>query len=937
MTKTSKAKNRKKNTSENIRCSHCARLFTSRKGYNIHISTNTICILNASPNDDTLKGHDPGVLAGVQKEPVDTHEDTSDECWNPFDAPLNPSDNQNFDGIQLIDCDDHSVNPSDHSSDTSSSTDKCSNVILHQRNRQMNRPDAILSTDDIHASQLAKILHTANGPLYLFDSIMKWASNATRCGYEFPNIPLSRKSFFKGLYERYDLTGIRPQLKTITLPCSSQVIQVVSLDFEQLLLSLLSDEDLMTEDNLLFENGNPFSVPRRRVNKVGDVNTGSWYINAYKKLCNNVNDVLVPIILFIDGVTIDMYSHLNLEPVTFTLGIFNRSTRNKAYAWRTLGFINDLSLKSSIPRGESTKMGDNLRDYHKILETILTPLIDLQERGGFKWKFYLNGHTYPENCKVPVQFIIGDCKSQDGLCGRYGSHNCHSICRDCDCTFENSDDPDLQCVPLKASYINELIKDNDINGLKGLSFHTHENAFTKICFGGDVYGINGATPPELLHEFRQGVFDICLDGFIGICGKPALEWIDCMCQKISIHTSHQSDRQFPRTSFPKGITSLSKVTADEKIGVLLILFLAMYTKSGMAKFFHPEFASYRALFHHLLVFHAFLLKEEHLTYQFVEMEKQVRKCMHFIKEVVKRQVGNGFRFPKFHQILHALRNISRFGSMRNFDGGPAECHGKTNAKQPARLTQKRAHNLALQSGERISEGLALEFRLRHLRHRGLINDSPSRRNEDVDCNSSYGGTKYIISFPEDYNGRNDVNIEWCGVTRCEDTKLSPCLLSFLCDEVLPKFTSDSITCYTEYKRSGVIFRAHPAYRSSMEWYDWAIVKFFDDGISPLLYPSKICCFVQDDDECGGIDNLRVIIRCAEERETNFQDNYSYPIVNRLVLNDHYDMVPVSNIHNTCFVIPDIDTGEDGNKKGVIIVHPMDKWGDEFINLKLECI
>ena len=37
-----------------------------------------------------------------------------------------------------------------------------------------------------------------------------------------------------------------------------------------------------------------------------------------------------------------------------------------------------------------------------------------------------------------------------------------------------------------------------------------------------------------------------------------------MCQKISIHTSHQSDRQFPRTSFPKGITSLSDQIAINK-------------------------------------------------------------------------------------------------------------------------------------------------------------------------------------------------------------------------------------------------------------------------------------------------------------------------------------------------------------------------------------
>ena len=95
--------------------------------------------------------------------------------------------------------------------------------------------------------------------------------------------------------------------------------QDVSFDIEQLLLSLLKNEELMSVDNLLFEDGDPLHVPKRRINTVGDVDSGSWYINAHKHLCQKADDVLVPIIFFIDGVTIDMYSHLNIEPVTFTI------------------------------------------------------------------------------------------------------------------------------------------------------------------------------------------------------------------------------------------------------------------------------------------------------------------------------------------------------------------------------------------------------------------------------------------------------------------------------------------------------------------------------------------------------------------------------------------------------------------------------------------
>ena len=82
---------------------------------------------------------------------------------------------------------------------------------------------------------------------------------------------------------------------------------------------------------MLFEDGNPFNIPRRRINKVGGINTGEWYCNVYNNLCKKDNNVLFPIIYLIDDVTIDMFSHLSIEPVNFTLGIFNRNTRNMSY------------------------------------------------------------------------------------------------------------------------------------------------------------------------------------------------------------------------------------------------------------------------------------------------------------------------------------------------------------------------------------------------------------------------------------------------------------------------------------------------------------------------------------------------------------------------------------------------------------------------------
>ena len=97
------------------------------------------------------------------------------------------------------------------------------------------------------------------------------------------------------------------------------------------------------------------------------------------------------------------------------------------------------------------------------------------------------------------------------------------------------------------------------------------------------------------------------------------------------------------------------------MGVLLILFLSMNTRLVRSQLTHPTFCAYRKLFHDLLVFYEFLFKEEHYTPQFHVIENKVRTCMIFMNDTVNRQEVNVFKFPKYHQIIHALRNIERNG------------------------------------------------------------------------------------------------------------------------------------------------------------------------------------------------------------------------------------------------------------------------------------
>ena len=73
----------------------------------------------------------------------------------------------------------------------------------------------------------------------------------------------------------------------------------------------------------------------------------------------------MPIIFFTDKTHTDTHGRLFAESIQFTLVIFIRKTRDSSLAWRTLGYVNDLSYKGK----HSTKA--KMNDYHRIMDVIL--------------------------------------------------------------------------------------------------------------------------------------------------------------------------------------------------------------------------------------------------------------------------------------------------------------------------------------------------------------------------------------------------------------------------------------------------------------------------------------------------------------------------------------------------------------------------------------
>ena len=63
---------------------------------------------------------------------------------------------------------------------------------------------------------------------------------------------------------------------------------------------------------------------------ISKMHHGKWWGDSWGKCCDCKewsNKILIPIILYMDGISLDAYGRLTLTPLNTTLGIFNVKTK----------------------------------------------------------------------------------------------------------------------------------------------------------------------------------------------------------------------------------------------------------------------------------------------------------------------------------------------------------------------------------------------------------------------------------------------------------------------------------------------------------------------------------------------------------------------------------------------------------------------------------
>ena len=678
------------------------------------------------------------------------------------------------------------------------------------------------------AVDLQIILRDAGAPLCVYDKVLDWTLRAEKAGL-FPGFPRnakynadfkmpSRRELFNNLYQRFNLESMQPTRQRVLLPQANAHVWITTFDVKAALLSLLTNPELINDESLQFCRPGkgpwdrfPADDPRRSggdppLNHVyDDIQTGQRYFQAQLKLCSGDRDVLLPIILFIDKTHTDVKGNKTLEPVCMTLGIFNRRVRNTHKAWTVLGYIpNKLVYKSAKHAVE------RFSDFHFMLEHIVRPLKELLAGPGFRWVFDYAGKKYDSVVKGYLAFVCGDHEGQDKIAGHYLNRTeVKRICRYCDVTLEDSDDPYFDFTLTKQSVIDELIAKKKSDVLKELSYYCLlcPRALTGIECGEPVSpNARGyLLPTDILHSTQHGLQDYSKSSLVdskrqtnqarkralrqskakyqteanerrskkrrtenrslastatarndpvytvvaknvsedGDFYAPTIKTSKQDLQKIKIFSNsniahwepillrygylmnQQSDKDRPRTIFPNGVFSLTKVNAQETSGSLLLLLLFISSKYGEYLFADARYdqpAKKRNLgmmgdsrrkqwvqsLQQLLLYEA-TQKSGNVTHGDTKnLDMFMPHFLTMLKSTFCRGTGQGMKLLKFHVQVHVPGDIRGNGSLSNSDTASGESNHKVICKRTAKNTQHRLCEFDYQCAMRFSEDLVLD-------------------------------------------------------------------------------------------------------------------------------------------------------------------------------------------------------------------------------------
>ena len=727
--------------------------------------------------------------------------------------------------------------------------------------------------------RLLGTLKRKKAPLDTYDEIMEWHHresgnlNMHQPLGDLGNDHLSRKVMLKRLKDRYNMSGKEPTVTNLKLPFAKAKVKLTRHNAWDCIQSLLTDPRVKDEDYNFLAN-DPLAVPEPP-KVIGDLQTA--YFRAHQEYIKKPKQVLLPIVLYIDGANTGQFKDLPITALKMALGIHTRAFRDKPHAWRTLGNVaavrkaathgTDLfAATGHLDAGEPDLTDDEdyevdpalpvtkAQDFHTMLDCLLETFREVQTN-GFMWDLRYRGKTYKDIEFVPFCiFIKCDAEEGDLLCGSYTHRleNVKQLCRYCLCPTWESDLVKANFPTKTTEMIALFILTKDEEGLKEMSQQNIVNAFYKLRFGPhNTMGVHGACPSEMLHAVLLGIFKYTRDSFfeqIGPTSDLAVR-INALAQKFGDAFGRQSERDMPKCKFKAGIRR-GKIMAKEFRGILLVIAAILRSQKGRsllksrpAYFTDERIQDWITLVEMLLQWEAFLCRPEMKMAHVKKLQRKNRYLMYVMKRVANRTEGMGLKLTKFHVIVHMWRDILYFGVPMEFDTGSNES-GHKETKVAAKLTQKNESTFDFQTCVRLDEFLLIDLAVeemtgncklwKYFRRKTspeaqppLPDPAPETSGAVINIFNDADSGQPVYSMGSSKKSQVASKYPW-------DTDV----IKFLW-RLQSKLGKQNVKFRAQHRRNNQLFRGSPKYRTE-SWRDWAI---FDWGDDDGELPGHIWCFV----------------------------------------------------------------------------------------------
>ena len=755
------------------------------------------------------------------------------------------------------------------------------NVLLTMRDRTPVSDNVIIHSDlEVALIKVASIVTNANGPHYLYKQLVDWAKTTSeRCILSTRSIAF--KTLIKNLSQKYGIPNIFPETKRILLP-SMNAVSVTTFNFIAQLYSILSDDDLMNPNNLIFGDD-----PYKRVGDHGanhcfnDIETSEWYLKTQRSMCVDKEDVLCPICIYIDKTYV---SSKPAEAISFCLLIHKRNIRSTATAWRNLGMIPG-KLGDLIPNRKFpvAKLGEiRLNDWHHVVNHIfcVSGFKDAQMQDGLVW--HINGKRC--NLKIPIMYIVGDIEGHDKVCSRKSGHSkkmkgvTHSCkvkryqCGNVNTVCEALNDNEIKskqdiCQGIdNLGTITEQDKVDASASLKDLGFYEGvNNAFFDLDYGNNIHGTHGACAICLLHTFKQKFPNSVLENYLLTFGKgtttKGCHFLNRSLPRLIKQSLKQSDRNFPKLNcFTESLLHAKfQINANEKYSRMLALSMFLMTEYGwelsissdcsresdndiirkrielvlqtltIYKFFaHPNFPKTQinlgmsVVRKYMMLYKSVVEWAKPLEESEDDSADDSSDCSVQLEHLVSDE--DQCTFPKFHYLLHLLPQIKKFGSALNFDGGSCESNHKYLTKSPGLRTQGRNDTFDAQTSYNLSAKIVLDRAFRYLKMKTSFGVSDSFNSEKVgeeDGPRSNGISIHVHSSHfYVFLIQEKVTISWkVGLVPPKELFPKLAMDALIKHVAVEGWETSRVSGFTCLNWNGNIIRAHPSYRSGKCWFD----------------------------------------------------------------------------------------------------------------------